>query len=293
MPRFMFAGLVIVFSMIWSSAFVAGAVALRDFDPTTLLTIRFAASALLLLPLCLLTSAPTFTADVVGHGLGLGVLNNAIYLGLSFAALRTVRPEVVIVVVSCAPFVTTLLSAAFGLERIRAMSVAGAVLAFAGVVMVSGVVGADVPDLGGLSLAIGGMIAFAAATVLFRKSAGRLPLLQVNFWQSVAGAVVLLPVALLWGQPIGSPSPSSLLALAHLVVVVTIGGMALWLLLIRKSGAATASTYHLLNPFSGALLAHLVLGAPLRATDFAGATLIAIGLVVANQQQLFSRKVGG
>jgi hypothetical protein len=59
-----------------------------------------------------------------------------------------------------------------------------------------------------------------------------------------------------------------MIAIAHLVLVVTIGGMSLWLVLIRISGASTASSYHLLNPFFGVLLAYLILGGAVAHGEF-------------------------
>ena len=81
-----------------------------------------------------------------------------------------------------------------------------------------------------------------------------------------------------------------MIAIAHLVFVVTIGGMSLWLVLIRISGASTASSYHLLNPFFGVLLAYLVLGEPLRMADFIGAGLIVSGLLLTTQANWSVRK---
>ncbi|WP_423250057.1 EamA family transporter [Vreelandella titanicae] len=78
--------------------------------------------------------------------------------------------------------------------------------------------------------------------------------------------------------------------MTHLVLVVTIGGMSLWLVLIRISGASTASSYHLLNPFFGVLLAYLVLGEPLRMTDFIGAGLIVIALLMTTQARARARQ---
>lgn len=270
--------LVVLFSAVWSSAFIAGAIALADFDPFTLLVVRFLISSVLLLPFCLASSALTFNYDLVAYGLTLGALNNAIYLGLSFSALRTIRPEVIIVVVSCAPFVTALFAAVFRVEELKANILVGSALGLIGVVIISGILSADRPDLLGLTFAFAGMCSFAAGTVLFK--AREFPVLQVNFWQSIAGAVLLLPVALVFGQMPSAPSGASIAALLHLAIVVTIGGMALWLVLIRTSGAGAASSYHLLNPFFGVLLAHLILSEPLRSSDFVGVALIAVGLIV-------------
>lgn len=280
----MFAALVTIFSLIWSSAFIAGAIALKDFDPFTLLVLRFALSAVFLLPFCL-AGAGLFERRVMRRGLVLGLLNNAIYLGLSFSALRTLRPEVVIVVISCAPFVTTLIAARLGVEAISAKTLTGIMLGFLGVLVISGIASTQRPDLWGLFLATAGMLAFAVGTVMFRRNSGDLPILQINFWQSVAGATVLLPLAIFFGHPFRAPSTPTIVAVLYLVLVVTIGGMALWLVLIRSSGAATASSYHLLNPFFGVLLAHFVLGEALRATDFIGAVLIATGLMLTTERR--------
>ena len=44
------------------------------------------------------------------------------------------------------------------------------------------------------------------------------------------------------------------------------------------TSAGAASACHLMNPLFGALLSWAILGTPLRADDFAGATIIALGL---------------
>ncbi|PWW33903.1 DMT family transporter [Chromohalobacter israelensis] len=280
MNNLVLAGLVIIFSMVWSSAFIAGAIALSDFDPFTLLTIRFLLSALLMLPFCLRGGAYVKNRTAIKRGLLLGILNNALYLGLSFAALQTVRPQVVIVIVSCAPLATGLISAWWGVEPLSPIKLFGATLGLAGVVIISGITSGTTVDIWGILMATAGMLAFASATVFFRDRGISLPILQANFWQSIAGATALLPIALAFGQPLVMPSTNTMIAIAHLVLVVTIGGMSLWLVLIRVSGASTASTYHLLNPFFGVLLAYLILGEPLRTTDFIGAALIVFGLIL-------------
>lgn len=275
--RLIFATLVVVFSLIWSSAFIAGTVALKDFDPFTLLALRFSLSAIVILPFSLFGKS-IFNRAVIKRGLALGVLNNAIYLGLSFSALRSVRPEVVVVVISCAPFVTTLITALLGYEPLSAKKLAGIAIGFFGVVVILGVASTQRPDPWGLTMATAGMVAFACGTVLFRSRSTELPILQTNFWQCVAGAGALIPFAVLWGTPVHMVGAPSVAALLYLVLVVSIGGMTLWLVLIRTSGAATASSYHLLNPFFGVLLAHFVLGRDLHVRDFIGVALIAGGL---------------
>ncbi|UHC17882.1 DMT family transporter [Methylobacterium currus] len=276
---------IILFSLIWSSAFIAGSIALTSFDPYTLLTVRFAISVILIMIIIAVQRGNPIDLSAIKYGLALGALNNALYLGFSFAALQEVRPQVVIVIVSCAPLVTALLSAWSGVERISLKKLLGAGLGLAGVLIITASPSDVGIDLKGVLLATVGMAAFATGTVLFRGKGTNMPVLQVNLWQSVSGAGLLFPISLVYGHSFGNTSINAILSLLYLIVVVTIGGMSLWMILIRKSGATTASSYHLLNPFFGAMLSYVVLGDPLRANDFAGAVLISLGLLLTNQHQ--------
>ena len=265
------------FSLIWSSAFIAGAIALEEVGPFTLLFARFALTSLVLLPFSLVDGS-LHTSDVIHYGLLLGLLNNIIYLGLSFSALCLIGPEVVIVIISCAPFVTTTVAALLGMETFSVRTLIGILLGFSGVLIISGMASFERANVWGFMQATAAMLSFAAGTVLFRRKSHELPILQTNFWQSFAGALGLLPVAVVLEGMFYVPSAPTFIAVLYLVFVVSIGGMALWLVLIRSSGAGTASSYHLLNPFFGVLLAYLFLEKQLNAADFIGAALIAVGL---------------
>lgn len=82
---------------------------------------------------------------------------------------------------------------------------------------------------------------------------------MVGFSRDLSGNPLLAQshlIATVFEQPLAVPTTAMMIAITHLVLVVTIGGMSLRLVLIRISGAATASGYHLLNPFFGVLLAY-------------------------------------
>ncbi len=277
MRQFLFPALVALFSLVWSSAFVVAKIALVDFDPFTILALRVALAAAVLLPIAMAGGGGVWRRETIGAAALLGLLNNAAYLGLTFSALQFVRPAVVVVIVSCAPFVTALVAALSGVERLDGMKLIGVVVGFGGVVVIAGW------DFGqggltGIALAAAGTAAFSLGTVMFRARATRLPIAGLNFWQSIAGGLALAPIAMIEGRGLGASSLPGVLAILYLAVVVTIGGMGLWMILIRTSGAGAASSYHLLNPIFGALLSALILRAPLRAADFLGAAIVALGL---------------
>ncbi|QLA12475.1 DMT family transporter [Desulfolutivibrio sulfodismutans] len=280
MPRLMLYPLVALFSAVWSSAFIAGKIGTALLDPYSLLAWRFGLTALALSPLVLARGRAGQTGDIRA-GLVLGILYNALYLGLTFTALVSVSATLVILIVSCAPFATALFAAAAGQERLDAGKLLGVAAGFGGVAVIAlGQPMTRVTALG-VGFAILGMLAFSLGTVLYRGRAVAGDAVRINFWQSVAGCAAMIPLCLAFGRPGTTATPELAAAVAYLALVVGVGGMGLWFLLIRVSGAATASAYHLLNPIFGLLFSHFLLGAAITARDVAGVGLICLGLAVA------------
>ena len=271
--------LAVAFSLIWSSAFIAGKIAVARLDAASVLSIRFALSALLLAPF-----AYKRGLREARLGLTLGALNNAAYLGLTFWALSLTRAVVVVAIVSCAPFLTATLAGALGIEKVRPTQILGALVGIAGVVVITGFDGTGA-NLAGVALATLGTLAFCVGTLTFRARGAGAALGALNFWQSLVGALLLAPFAIRAAPRLADLDAPAALAILYLSTVATIGGMAMWFALIRLSGAARASASHLMNPFFGAALSALVLGGAMRSADFIGAAIVALGLWLATRPE--------
>ena len=270
----------VCFSIIWSSAFVAGKIAVTEMGPFVSLFYRFVGTVFVLGLLCGKSLWGPQAGRALRAGLVLGLLNNVAYLGLSFSALQLVSPPWVVVIVSCSPFVTLMLGVARGLESFSAVKLLGFGLSLAGIVLMVGVGELDGGAVQGLLLAAGATVAFSAGAVLFRGRYSNMPLLPVNFWMSVCAMLCFAPAAMQSSVTPLAVSIPALLALGWLAVVSLLG-MALWLLLIRTQGASTAAAYNMLNPLSGLALSALLLGVPILPADVAGAAAIVTGLAVA------------
>lgn len=276
-------GVGVLFSLIWSSAFIAGKVAMQDLDSVMVLWIRFALCSLLLAPFFMPKGQAGGFSKIAITGLGLGVLNNVVYLGMTFYALNFITPEWVIIIVSCSPFTTSAIAALRGEERLSATKIRGFLVGFAGVVIMTGITGLQREDIWGLLLAFGGMFSFSLGTVVFRERGRDIPLQTVNFWMALVAAFLF--GIWIWGQEMPVPD-ISLPAFAAIVwlVVVTILGMGLWLFLIRRFGAVTAAGYHLFNPVSGLVLAFVFLGNNPQWHNIVGAITTCVGLYMASRQ---------
>ena len=268
------------FSIIWSSAFVAGKLVVTEMGPFAGLFYRFVGTVAVLGVLCGKRLWGAQWKQALAAGLVLGLLNNVLYLGLSFSALGLVAAPWVVVIVSCSPFVTLLLGVARGLESFSPARLLGFCLSLGGIMVMVGVNNLKGGVALGLLLAAGATVAFSVGAVLFRGRYSALPVLPVNFWMSVCAMVCFAPAA--WLNPVTPLALSlpALLALAWLAVVSLVG-MALWLLLIRTQGASTAAAYNMLNPISGLTLCALLLGSPILPADLAGSAAIVAGLGVA------------
>ena len=270
----------VCFSIIWSSAFVAGKMVVTEMGPFVSLFYRFVGTVLVLGLLCGKSLWGPQAGRALRAGFVLGLLNNVAYLGLSFSALQLVSPPWVVVIVSCSPFVTLMLGVARGLESFSAAKLLGFGLSLAGIVVMVGVGRLDGGVAQGVLLAAGATVAFSVGAVLFRGRYSNMPLLPVNFWMSICAMLCFAPAAMRSTVTPLAVSTPALLALAWLAVVSLLG-MALWLLLIRTQGASTAAAYNMLNPLSGLALSALLLGVPILPADVAGAAAIVAGLAVA------------
>lgn len=277
-----YTALAVLFSALWAGAFVAVKVALADSPPLFLMAFRFLAAGLLLLAWARLRGCPLPASWREWRPLVvLGLLNNALYLGVGSMALRHVSAGTAAVLASTNPLILAL--AAWWLlgERVGAARVAGLLLSFAGVVWIMhSRAGAN--DRPGWMIAMLAAIGFlVAGTVLFKRLRLRHDLVVVNGAQLLAAGLALAGPSLAL-EPVALVrfTPAFLAAQAFLVLGVSCLGMGIWFWLLSHGDASRASAYFFLNPVLGLFLGALLLGEPLRLQDFAGSAAVAAGIYV-------------
>ncbi|MET9346746.1 DMT family transporter [Streptomyces termitum] len=139
---------------------------------------------------------------LTGHGFtrrtfGLAVLGGALVVFnwvLLFEAYAATSISLATVVYHTQPFFLVLLSALFLRERIPAGKLGWLAVAFAGLVLVSGVRPGDAASLTGLGYALAAAVLYALATVVTRRITGVRPHL-IALVQVAAGVPLLLPFA--------------------------------------------------------------------------------------------------
>jgi drug/metabolite transporter (DMT)-like permease len=168
-------------------------------------------------------------------------------------------------------------------EKLTVGRVAGVVIGFGGVVVMIGF--SALRELGSETIAqlavVGGAFSFALAGVFGRRfqRMGVAPLVTAT-GQLTASTVVLLPIALMFGQPwlIAAPSPGSIGALVGLAVISTAVAYFVYFKILASSGAVNLLLVTLLLPVTAVLLGYAFLGEILEQRHFGGMGLIALGL---------------
>ncbi len=212
----------------------------------------------------------------------LGLLNNTLYLGLSFFGLKTVSAGLVTVIVSANPLMTALFAHWILGESLSPSKMLGLTLGLGGVAFIMrhrihlGTDGAL-----GIFLAALGAFAFALGTVLFKRARLGLSLLSINALQAMVGGVGLLPAAF-WLEDLGAVRFDMRLglSLAYLVLVISVAAVLVWLRLVKSTTASNASALHFLNPALGVFFGWLFLGESVFPLDFVGVLPIAAGILL-------------
>jgi drug/metabolite transporter (DMT)-like permease len=273
--------LIAAFCVLWSLAFGMSKLALLDCPPLLLLTIRFLVAGAITLGIAAMLGAKWRLGWRDGLVLaGLGVINNALYLGLSHFGMLLVPSGLMGLIASTNPVLTALLAAAFLGERMTVRKIAGLALGVAGVaIIVESRLAGGMASALGIGLAVASLATISSGTILFKRFAPAVDLVVGNGVQALAGGLVLMPLALTF-ESVGDIVPSWRFvgAMAYVILCGSVTAFLLWFRLVMMYGATAASAWHFLMPPLGMLFGWLLLGERLNAPDLVGIVPVAAGI---------------
>jgi drug/metabolite transporter (DMT)-like permease len=277
----------ILYVFLWATAFVPSRILARDAPPLWILTIRFAVAGGILLAIAAAVRLPVPRDGRTWlrlFALGLGA--NALYLGLTYLALRHLSAGMASIIASTNPLILALLAPWLLREPLTARKLAGLVLGFGGVVLAMHArAGSQAARLQDVLLAVAGVLAFVFSNILYKRMAERPHPVVLNGAQLLCAAIALLPAAVaLEGAPHLSWTAPVFWSLAYLVVVLSVGASMLWFWILQHGEASRVSAYFFLTPAFGLLLSALLLGEPLTVADGVALVVIGTGLWLAARQ---------
>ncbi|NEU97822.1 EamA family transporter [Bradyrhizobium uaiense] len=271
-------GIAVMVAVIWGLAFVASRIALNEFSPELMTTLRFAIAAL---P-CLFLRKPD-----VSWPLLIGI-SSTLFLGQFLAQAFAIAHGVPVglssvIVQSQALFTIAFAAVIFGEMPTRSQAI-GIAIAALGLLMICGTVGYDF-SVAAFAIIMICPISFAIGNVLLRRAQDA-PMFDLFAWLCLAAAVPLAVLTLISNGPRPTWQALSHMSLTGLICVLCLGGIStsiaywLWGRLLRDYPAAQVVPFALLVPFVGSAASSIVFGetfGPLRLT---GMVTVIAGIAV-------------
>ena len=288
--------MLVVLSILWGSSFIFTEIALEEFRPLTIATLRVsgAASALWIYLLIIGAEIPR-SLSIWGAFLIMGIVNNAIPFAAIMFAQTLISASLASILNSTAPLFTVVLAGILlSDERITTARIFAVILGFIGVVVMIGPpallgIGADVLAQ---CAVLGASVSYAISAVFARrfKAMGLQPsVLAVGML--TMSSLCLAPVALFLDRPFTMDAPgfSAIAAAAGVALLSTALAYILYFRILAAAGATNLLLVTFLIPVSAILLGVNFLGESLNLSQIVGMFLIGLGLAVMDGR-IFKRR---
>ncbi len=280
-----------LFVFLWSTGWIVARYAAEYADPLTFLSARYACAGAVLLVYALLAGArwPATAADFA-HAAISGVLLHAIYLGGVWIAIaQGVPASISALLAALQPILTAALAPLVLHERIGWKQWLGIVLGLLGIMVVLSPKLANVApgQLGAVAIPllinVAAMLAVTAGTFYQKRYIHSGDLRTVTILQYAGALAVTLPIAWLIEPMRLEVNATTITIMLWSVLAISIGAIALLLLLIRRGEVSRAAQLIYLVPPTAAIQAYFLFGEQLSGVQIAGMALTVIGVALASR----------
>jgi drug/metabolite transporter (DMT)-like permease len=252
----------------------------RELEPLWGAGLRFSLAAAFLLALMAALRLTLPRGRALTGALLYGALNFGGAFALAYYALVQLHAGFGQILLALVPLATLLLAVLQREERLRVRAALGALLALAGVALMSRAPVTDSVPLLSLLAALGSAFCFAEAAVLVRRFP-RVHPVTMNAVGMTTGAALLLVGSLLASEPIALPERTATwVALAYLVVAGSVLVFVLYLVVLRQWTASRAAYTFVLIPIITVVLSAWLDDEPIGAGLVLGGLLVLAGVYV-------------
>lgn len=203
----------------------------------------------------------------------LGLLNIGIFQALLFVSAYRLPGGVAATVIATQPLAVVILSRVMLQVRHTPLAWLAAVLGLVGVALLVLTPSARLDGIG-VAAAFAGALVVAFGTVLTKKWTSPLTTAAFTAWQLVFGGIFLLPLALIFEEPLPHLTAANVLGYSYLGVIGTGLTYLIWFWGIKKLPVSAVSLLALLSPVVATALGYLILDQKLSLVQAAGAALV-------------------
>jgi drug/metabolite transporter (DMT)-like permease len=277
-------GLLGILSVLWGGSFFFNGVALKELPPFTLVFLRVALAALILLPV-LRAYRIGFPRGFAGWQpfSGIALLNNVLPFSLIVTGQTYIPSGLASILNATTPLFAVLVMAAGGDEKLLMRRVAGVLAGLIGVIILHGQnLGFDNSQGIGILLCLAAAFSYGLSALYARRKLSNSPPLATATFQLLASSLMMAIVAATVERPWQLPMPGATtwLAMAGLAGLSTALAYIVFFQILRRSGSTNVMLVTLLIPVTAILLGYLMLGESISGREIVGALVIGSALLL-------------
>jgi len=271
-------------SILWGGSFFFNGFVLKQLPPLTVVFLRVAIAAIILLPL-LFVCRIRLPKGLSGWKpfFAIGFLNNVPPFSLIVIGQTYIPSGLASILNATTPLFTVVVMAIAGEEKLLLRRIAGVVAGLIGVIILHGDgFGFETGQSIGILLCLAAAFSYGLSALLARKMLSNSPPLGTATFQILASAAMMTVVAGLVERPWQLPMPDAAtwLAVIGLAALSTALAYIVFFQILRRSGATNVMLVTLLIPVTAILLGYLMLGESISLREISGALEIGSALLL-------------
>src|SRR5712664_3833042 len=281
--------LLAVLSVLWGGSFFFNGFVLKQLPPLTVVFLRVAIAAIILLPLLFLYRI-RLPKGLSGWRpfFAIGFLNNVLPFSLIVIGQTYIPSGLASILNATTPLFTVVVMAAAGDEKLHARRVVGVVTGLIGVIILHGQdlhgqdPGFQSGEGVGILLCLAAAFSYGLSALYARRKLSNSPPLATATFQLLASGLMMTIIAAVFERPWQLPMPgvTTWLAMFGLSALSTALAYIVFFQVLRRSGSTNVMLVTLLIPVTAILLGYLVLGESISLREIIGALVIGSALLL-------------
>lgn len=270
--------------LFWGTTYLAIRIAIETLPPAFVVCARYIISGSILLGIALLRGAQLPRGREFWVACGCGALVLGLGNGSLVYAEELIPSGLASLIVTLSPFWMVGLEAAIGGERLRARSVTGMLIGFAGTVLLL-LPGTEKEAIShstlvGFSILQVGVVGWTVGSLYQRRQPAKAHPFVTSAVQQLAAGLIFIPIVLFVPAPRPVFSERSMLAVLYLVVFGSIVGYSAYVFAMDRLPVAIASVYPYFNSMVAVFLGWLFFREPFGWRELVAMVVIFAGVAV-------------
>jgi len=281
----------IIFVLLWSTGFIGAKYILPYAEPFVFLTIRYLFATLILVAIAkAIGESLRISWPQIKQSILVSVFLHVIYIGGVFYAIFIDIPAgITAVIVSLQPILVSAIAIPLLNERLSYKQIFGLLLGFIGVtfLLIPKLFEEDLSigfSAAGITACVLALLGTTAGYLIQKKGGSDIPFLAGTAVQFAAATIIFAIASIIFEPLKVDITLEFILALAWIVIALSIGSIFLLYYLLRKGSASSVSSLYYLVPPLTAIQAYLFFGERINSIGLVGMTLAALGTLIVTKE---------